>query len=124
MIIYLRMTYALLYEKEKKLREGMKMMGLQNNSFYLSWIITYLIIYTLTSLIAATLLKVSIFPNTNWFILFLNYWLFCLVLLFQAMFISVFFTRSLFGLIISIVWYLIMFLVITLIGSGSTITDT
>ena len=57
MIIYLRMTYALLYEKEKKLREGMKMMGLQNTSFYMSWIITYLIIYTIISIIATILLS-------------------------------------------------------------------
>lgn len=39
MIIYLRMTYGIIYEKEKKLREGMKMMGLSNISFYASWII-------------------------------------------------------------------------------------
>jgi ATP-binding cassette subfamily A (ABC1) protein 3 len=57
MIIYLRMTFALLYEKEKKLREGMKMMGLQNTSFYLSWIITYFIIYTIISIIATILLR-------------------------------------------------------------------
>ena len=57
MIIYLRMTYALLYEKEKKLKEGMKMMGLSNSSFYLSWIITYIIIYTIISIIATILLS-------------------------------------------------------------------
>lgn len=57
MIIYLRMTFAILYEKEKKLREGMKMMGLQNTSFYLSWIITYAIIYTIISIIATILLS-------------------------------------------------------------------
>jgi ATP-binding cassette subfamily A (ABC1) protein 3 len=46
------MTYAILYEKEKKLREGMKMMGLDNSSFYLSWIITYIMIYTAVSILA------------------------------------------------------------------------
>jgi ATP-binding cassette subfamily A (ABC1) protein 3 len=55
------MTYALLYEKEKKLREGMKMMGLNNTSFYLSWIITYFIIYTIISIIATILLSYSIY---------------------------------------------------------------
>lgn len=41
------------------------------------------------------------------------------------MFISVFFTKALFGLIVSIVWYLMMYLVITLVGSSSVIpTDT
>ena len=56
MIIFLRMTYGLLIEKEKKLREGMKMMGLKNTAFYSSWIITYLIIYTVISIIATILL--------------------------------------------------------------------
>ena len=57
MIIFLRMTYGLLLEKEKKLREGMKMMGLNNSSFYLSWIITYLIIYLFISVLATILLS-------------------------------------------------------------------
>lgn len=86
-IIYLRMTYAMIYEKEKKLREGMKMMGLNNTSFYLSWIIQYVLIYTLISIVATILLKSIVFKNTDGFVLFLNYWLFCIVLIFQSMFI-------------------------------------
>jgi len=82
MIIYLRMTYAMIYEKEKKLREGMKMMGLNNTSFYLSWIIQYLIIYTIISIIATILLSSIVFTHTDGFVLFLNYWLFCIVLIF------------------------------------------
>lgn len=34
---------------------------------------------------------------------------------------SVFFTRALFGLIVAIVWYLLMYMVISLVGSGSEI---
>jgi ATP-binding cassette subfamily A (ABC1) protein 3 len=30
MIVFLRMTHAIVHEKEKKLREGMKIMGLSN----------------------------------------------------------------------------------------------
>ncbi|CAD8078681.1 unnamed protein product [Paramecium primaurelia] len=121
MIIYLRMTYGIIYEKEKKLREGMKMMGLNNTSFYLSWIIQYFIIYTLISIVATILLKGMVFRNTDGFVLFINYWLFCMVLIFQSMFISVFFTRALFGLIVAIVWYLLMYMVISLIGSGQNL---
>ena len=40
------------------------------------------------------------------------------------MFISVFFTRSLFGIIVAIVWYLLKFLVITIVDSGSTPTTS
>lgn len=56
MIMYLRMTYQLIFEKEKKLREGMKMMGLNNTAFYMSWIIHYFIVYTFISIIATILL--------------------------------------------------------------------
>ncbi len=76
MIIYLRMTYALLYEKEKKLREGMKMMGMTNTSFYLSWLITYFLIYTLVSIINTIILKGAVFKNSGWFELFLVYWIY------------------------------------------------
>lgn len=82
MIIYLRMTYGLIYEKEKKLREGMKMMGLSNTSFYLSWIIQYIIIYLIISILATILLSAVVFPHTNGGVLFINYFLFCLVLIF------------------------------------------
>lgn len=34
---------------------------------------------------------------------------------------SVFFTRALLGLIVSIVWYLLMFMVISLVGSGDSL---
>lgn len=33
------MVYRLLYEKEKKISEGMKMMGMSISSFYMSWIV-------------------------------------------------------------------------------------
>jgi len=80
----------------------------------------------LISIVATILLKGMVFKNTDGFVLFINYWLFCMVLIFQSMFIryikilifSVFFTRALFGLIVAIVWYLLMYMVISLIGSG------
>jgi len=40
------MSYALLIEKEKKIKEGMKIMGLKDSSFYASWMLHYLMIYT------------------------------------------------------------------------------
>ena len=36
LLIFLRYIYAILSEKEKKIREGMKMMGMTNISFYSS----------------------------------------------------------------------------------------
>jgi len=80
--------------KEKKLREGMKMMGLTNTSFYLSWIITYFIIYTIISIIATILLQASVFPHTSGVIIFFDYWLFCMNMIFEALFIRYLFENN------------------------------
>lgn len=50
LLIFLRFVFQILSEKEKKIREGMKMMGMTNGSFYCSWIITYIIILTIINI--------------------------------------------------------------------------
>lgn len=57
MIVYLRLTHSLIYEKEKKLREGMKMMGLSNWSFYAAWIIQYALIYGIICILGTAILS-------------------------------------------------------------------
>jgi len=54
---FLRMTSRILSEKEKKIKEGMMIMGLGRASFYSSWIITYLIYYVILSAIIAVSLQ-------------------------------------------------------------------
>lgn len=53
--VFVGLVKKLLTEKELRIREGMKMMGMSNSSFYLSWFITYfcvlLLIVTMVSLI-------------------------------------------------------------------------
>ena len=75
------MTSGILREKESKIREGMKIMGKKNSSFYLSWISWYLIIYTLISLIVSGILKGSIYEKSDWFLIFIWHWLFTLTLI-------------------------------------------
>ena len=62
-IVFLRMTYGLLQEKEKKIKEGMKIMGMNDSSFYLSWLIYYEIIYFIISLIVSNILNASVAKN-------------------------------------------------------------
>ena len=58
------------------------MMGMSNTSFYLSWIITYEIIYFLISLLISGLLKAKIFNDSNFGTIFIYHFLFCNVLIF------------------------------------------
>ena len=59
-IVFLRMTYGLLQEKEKKIKEGMKIMGMNDSSFYLCWMIYYELIYLIISLIVSAVMKGSV----------------------------------------------------------------
>jgi len=67
---FVRLTSSLITEKERKIREGMKIMGMMNTSFYLSWIITYLIILTIISLLVALALKLFIIKHSDFFLMF------------------------------------------------------
>jgi len=67
---FVRLTSSLITEKERKIREGMKIMGMMNTSFYLSWIITYLIILTIISLLVALALKLFIIKHSDFFLIF------------------------------------------------------
>lgn len=61
-------------EKEMKSREGMKMMGLEDSTYFLSWFIFYFTICFTTSIIL-TIMSVWIFKNVN----LLLFFIFCLL---------------------------------------------
>lgn len=65
MIIYLipfyYLTSKIAAEKESKAREGMKMMGLTDSTYYLSWLILYSCIATFTSIIITILCAIGVF---------------------------------------------------------------
>ena len=75
MIIYLipfyYLTSKIASEKESKAREGMKMMGLTDGTYYISWFIFYSGISFVTSLIVATMCKVGVFKNVDFILFFL-----------------------------------------------------
>ena len=81
LLLFLRFIYKVIEEKEKKIREGMKMMGMTNSSFYLSWITTYLIIFTLTVFGSTIFQKIIVFKESNFFLIFITFWCFGLVLI-------------------------------------------
>lgn len=71
------MTYGLLIEKEKKIKEGMKIMGMNDSSFYLSWVIWYFVIYLITSFLVSLILKGTVFSNSNFWLILICHQLFC-----------------------------------------------
>lgn len=49
-------------EKESKSREGMKMMGLKDDAYFLSWFVFHLILVTLMATIITLMVSINVFP--------------------------------------------------------------
>jgi hypothetical protein len=60
-IPYFYLTSKIASEKESKAKEGMKMMGLRDSTYYLSWFIVYMSISVVTSFIVTAISMKGIF---------------------------------------------------------------
>lgn len=64
-IPYFYITSKIASEKESKAKEGMKMMGLRDSTYYLSWFILYMSISIFTSLVVTAISMRGIFIQVN-----------------------------------------------------------
>lgn len=69
LIPFLYVTSKIASEKESKVKEGMKMMGLRDSMYYLSWIITYFFLSLITSLFVTIVLCKVIYQNLNFLLI-------------------------------------------------------
>lgn len=74
LIPFYYLTSKVASEKESKAKEGMKMMGLMDSTYYLAWFIFYSAISVLTAILV-TIMSFGIFHKVNKFM----YFVFCLV---------------------------------------------
>ncbi|TNV87329.1 hypothetical protein FGO68_gene5519 [Halteria grandinella] len=78
-------------EKESKSREGMKMMGLKDSSYYLSWFVFHAILSSIMSVIVTLMLLINLFPESNKLLIFLMTFFYSLSLFgFSIVIVSVF----------------------------------
>lgn len=91
-------TYLLILivgEKENKIKEGMKIMGLKDSVFWLSWFIIYGIFVLFLSIICCFLLFIlQVFQNTNILLIFLLVLLYSLSIIMFGFMITPFFDKS------------------------------
>ncbi|GAM22430.1 hypothetical protein SAMD00019534_056050 [Acytostelium subglobosum LB1] len=93
-----RLVTDLVMEKETKIREGMKMMGMMDLPYFLSWLITSLIICIPVTLMIAAIVKGSmVVYHTSWLDIIFVYLLYTLTLVLLGFIASVFFDHSKFA---------------------------
>ena len=86
-----RVIKLVVEEKETRIKEGMKMMGLRPATLWLSWLLTYLVIYIITSLLITVITAHNVFQYSNkglifFFFLLAQLTFFTFALLFSTLF--------------------------------------
>jgi hypothetical protein len=82
-----RLISNMVSEKESKARESMKIMGLKDLSYWMSWFVYHFIRVTIISALSTLILSFNVVTKTNAFITFLFFWIFGLSLFAFSLFI-------------------------------------
>ncbi|CAE7454884.1 ABCA1, partial [Symbiodinium sp. CCMP2456] len=96
----------LISEKETKVRESLRMLGVGSPAIISSWYLTYGIIFGILCAIFALTASFYVFPGSSGTLIFAFFWLWCMSFLAFAWFIHCFFNQSRTG---GIVGMIIMF---------------
>jgi len=94
LIVNLRFVYNITQEKELRITENMRNMGMSMYNHYFSWIIWGFFTYFLSSIPIVIILKLSMFSGTNILSLWLFYYLPGCVMISFGFFISSFFINA------------------------------
>lgn len=98
LLIYILPMYRLISnivsEKESKARESMKMMGLNDFSYWFSWWVYYFTIVTIISVLVLIVLSFNVLKYSNRGLVFLFFWVYGQSLFGLAVFLQSFFSRA------------------------------
>ncbi|XP_075983489.1 cholesterol transporter ABCA5-like isoform X2 [Anticarsia gemmatalis] len=91
-------TYLLMFvvgEKEKKIREGMRIMGLKDSVYWGSWFLIYAVFVTVLSVVSTVLLfTLKVFQHSSYILIFLLMLLFGFTIITFAFMLTPFFDKA------------------------------
>lgn len=104
-------TKVVVREKERRVKEFVKMMGVSEGLLRLSWFLHSLVVSLVTMAIITLLLKVfKLLPKTDWLILFLFLTLYAVVMLSYSFLVSAFFNNAnLAASVSALIYFLVLF---------------
>jgi ABC-type multidrug transport system ATPase subunit len=124
MIILVISLYSLVIEKEHRLRFGMKMMGLRDTAFYLSWFISFTIMCFITTLItmfSGMIFQIDMFIKSNWFVMFAMFFTFGMCLVCLAFLLSTLVNTGKSALILGFLILAVTFILNMFVGNGAAV---
>jgi ABC-type multidrug transport system ATPase subunit len=98
-------------EKETRIREGLRMMGVTNSALIISWYATYAWITLLLSIALSAVLKGLLMQLTSFMLLVIFFWLFCMSYIAFGFMVHTFFDSAMSGGIVGMILSFGMFIV-------------
>jgi len=97
-IIYIwpvtRLVKGIVEEKQLRIREGMKMMGLPDSALFCSWLTTYTVMFLITAIGITIVTASTVYENSNKFFIFIFFFFFAMTTFAFCWLLSVFFSRA------------------------------
>ncbi|EGZ20190.1 hypothetical protein PHYSODRAFT_494903 [Phytophthora sojae] len=106
-----RILVVLIQEKELRLREFMKILGVTEKTIFLTWYITYAAILFVGAVVQALAGLAGLFPNSSLIVTFLFFFLFGLSVLALAFLISTLFSKARVGAFVGMVAFFAMYVI-------------
>jgi ABC-type multidrug transport system ATPase subunit len=85
---------GVVHEKETRIKEGMRMMGIPSAALTAAWYITYALAFLVASFGVSAVASKSMFGRSDSYVVWFMFWLFGLAATAEAFLISVFFSRA------------------------------
>jgi len=104
------LVFRMVKEKETKAKEGMKIMGLKEYIYFLSFFLHWIILNTIYAVINSAILT-RVLQNTGFIYIFAFFWLFGMTVFSLAYFFQSLMDKTRIAIIISILVYFVMFFV-------------
>ncbi|XP_065915324.1 ABC transporter A family member 1-like [Dysidea avara] len=117
---FVMMLYNIVSEKDLKLRQGLKVMGLKDSIYWLSWAITGMIIAFLSTIIIMATgyaVQLEFFLNTNFLINFLFFFIYSSSMIPLAFFASVFINTIQQAVNMGMLVFIIGLIFVSIVGS-------
>ena len=100
------MVFQIVKEKESRIKESMRMMGMKDRSYWLSWYVYYTCISTTIVFLAWLVLLINVMPNSNPFLVFLFFLFYAQAVFGEIVFLSSLFENSKYsGLVGTLIYF-------------------
>jgi ATP-binding cassette subfamily A (ABC1) protein 3 len=123
LVIYLRQTSSMLSEKESKVRESMRIMGMRMRYYYFTWFMRYFIIYAIVHGVASGILAYQL-KYVPFYVPYILFLMFDSVIIIQNFFVQVFLSRAKLGVVITLLFFVLQYVVSLLITNSSSQTES